>query len=357
MSTNQQRKAEQKNQISRRTKEVRNTCVICNTNFVSIRKSQCCSERCRQILRSNKKHTGIEGYDYITCPVCDQRVKQITPKHARSHGYENVNHMAIELKMDTITCKRTKEQVQGKNNPGYQHNGKFSKFSKNFIHGYDANWVKERSKKHSEFRNKNKELFKTNIEYWQALYPEDNKAEFEYKKFQIRDLDFFVNKYGETEGKQRHQQKIEKWIHTMEEKTDEEKMDINARKVKKSGCFYSNAENELFNLLSQYYAMTDQLALLTDEISYNSQAYLYDMAYSNKIIEFNGDFWHSNPVIYGDDFICPYTKRTQQEIHDKDIDKIRIANKHGYEVMVVWEKDYKQDKQKVIAECLAFLTK
>jgi len=339
MSTKHQNETAQKSQTLRRTKEVSNTCVICDTNFVTVRKSRCCSERCRQILRSNKKHTGTEGYDYITCPVCDQRVKQITSKHALSHDYNDAKHMAAKLNMPMITCEKLKEQSQGKNNPGYQHNGKFSKFSKNFIHGYDTDWIKQRAKKHSEFRNNNKELFKTNIEYWQALYPEDsNKAKSEYKKFQTRDLDYFVNKYGETEGKKRHQQKIERWAKSMPK--------FNYSMVSQE--LFDQIKNEYNNTSSNiYYATNDR----EDMKHYENKEYRLKTASSyvmpdfvdlsnKKIIEFDGDYWHSKAKV-------------NPEREKRRHDQILAA---GFDVMYVREQNYKKNKQKVIAECLEFLT-
>jgi hypothetical protein len=351
-----QKEMAQKGQISRSSKEVNNICEICNNDFIAIRKSACCSERCRQIHRSNKK---LENKDHITCPVCKQKVKQITVQHARSHGYNTTKEMQEDLDMQTITCETVKDKVRGENNPGFNHGGKFSKFSKNFIHGYDKEWHEEQSKKHSKFRNENKELFKTNIEYWlEQTNGSQEEAERLYKEFQIRDLAYFINKYGEKEGNIRYKQKIEKWIKTLDEKPLQEKMDINSRKVRKSSAFYSKAEKELFDALQAALPdITDQFALPVDNHSYNKQAYLYDMVYETKIIEYNGDFWHSNPMLFEKEHICPYTKRTQKEIHDKDTDKIRIAKNHGYTVKVIWEQDYNKDKEKVIQECLNFLKK
>lgn len=330
--------------------------MICDTNFISVRKSKCCSERCRQVLRSNKK---LEKSDHIECPACHQKVKHITIKHVKSHGYESIDKFKQAHGLDKVTCQSVIESNSGENNPGYQHGGKYSKFSKNFMHGYDEQWHMEWAKNHSEFRNNNKELFKTNLEYWVSECGGDVEiAKKRYIKFQTRDLAWFVEKYGEQEGTKRHQQKIERWQNSLGNKPVEELMKINSKKVRKSSTFYSKAEKELYDILREKFpALTDQFTLPVDQCSYNKQAYLYDMKLGNKIIEYNGDFWHSNPKLFNEDFVCPYTKRSQQEIHQKDADKIRIAKKHGYELFVVWEHDYKQDKDRVIKECLQFLNK
>lgn len=332
MNMKKQKEIIQHDQISQSLKE--NACEICDTIFESIRKSACCSERCRQIHRSNKK---LENQDHIVCPVCKQKVKQITIRHAKSHGYSTIDQMKKSLNMASITCESVKELVRGKNNPGYQHGGRFSKLSKNFIHGYDAEWVKERAKEHSKFRKDNKELFKTNIEYWQAQYPDNmEKAEQEYKKFQIRDLDYFVNKYGEEEGKERHKIKTQKWIKNM------------------PNLNFSMISQELFNTIMQSYEGDVYYATYprTEMKDYKNKEYRLQVQdtyvlpdfidlHNNKIIEFDGDYWHSESKVN------PVREKEREN-------KIK---KQGYEIFRVREQDYNKDKEKVIQKCLNFLKK
>ena len=334
MNTKKQKEMGQESQTLRCSKEKHLICEICNTDFKSVRKSTCCSERCRQILRSNRK---LENQDHITCPICKQKVKQITIQHARSHGFDTTQEMQENLKMKTMTCESIKELNRGENNPGYQHGGKFSKFSKNFVHGYDAEWHKEWAEKHSQFRNENKELFKSNIEYWQKLHPTDCElAEQKYKEFQIRDLDYFVNKYGEAEGNSRHQQKIDKWVKSM------------------PNYNYSMISQELFNGIMKnyegdvYYATYDR----EDMKEYKNKEYrlkvkgtyvLPDFVdlNTNHIIEFDGDYWHSEAKV---------NPGREKEREDKIINA-------GFVIHRVREQDYKKDKDKVIKECLNFLNK
>lgn len=359
MSTKQQKETEQKNQTSRRTREVSNTCVICKTKFISVRRSQCCSEQCRGIRRRNKQISGTLGKDYIECPACKQQVKQITLSHIKRHGFDSVQDFKNHYSMEKVTCEKIIELHSGENNPGYQHGGKFSKFSKNFIHGYDKQWHDAHSKRISKDRQENPHKYPTSIEYWQKKYPDHpDRAKQEYAQYQTRDLAYFIDKYGEEEGRRRHREKIERWQNTLAHKPLEEKLEINRKKVRKSSAFYSQAEKELYQSLKEIIPeLDDQFALPVDEESHNKQVYLYDMKFQDRIIEYNGDFWHSNPDLFESDHVCPYTKRTQAEIHAKDFDKIRIAKKHGYHVLTVWESDYKKHKQKVIQECLDFLTK
>lgn len=311
--------------------------MVCDTSFISVRKAKCCSERCRQVLRANKK---LEKRDHIVCPICNQKVQQITAQHARSHGYTNAQAMKQELNLDTITCESLKELSRGENNPGYQHGGKFSKFSKNFVHGYDKDWHEEWAKDHSEFRNNNKELFKTNLEYWISECGGDvEQATKMYKKFQTRDLTWFIEKYGEQEGTRRHQQKIERWANSMPKFNysfvSQELFD----QILKS---YNNAESDI------YYATyhrddvkkyENKEYRLKTETSYVMPDFI-DLS-KNRIIEFDGDYWHSEAKVN------PAREKKRHE---------QIINA-GFEIKYVREQDYKQDKERVIEECLQFLNK
>jgi very-short-patch-repair endonuclease len=248
--------------------------------------------------------------------------------------------MTTKLNMTTITCEKVKELAQGENNPGHHHGGKISKFSKNFVHGYDADWHQEWAKKHSEFRNDNKRLFKSTIEYWQALYPDDPvQAEEEYKNFQIRDLNYFVEKYGEDEGKKRHQQKIERWAKSMPRFN------------------YSMISQDLFNQIMESYTNSDSDIYYAtyerdDMEKYENKEYRLKTKTSyimpdfvdiskKRIIEFDGDYWHSEAKVN------PVREKKRHE---------QIVNA-GFEVIYIREQDYKQDKHQVISECLQFLNK
>jgi hypothetical protein len=334
------------------------TCAGCDVDMTAeyVCKLYCTTE-CQRRHQSQQKYTGTEGIDYIVCPVCEQRVRQISHRHAEMHGYQSAADMAEKLNMTAITCQSFKDMVTGENNPAYDHGGKYSAWSKNFIHGYDESRHQNHNQQMVKLRENKKHLFKNNLEYWiQQANGDAEVAKQMYKNFQTKDLQRFVDLYGEQEGKTRHMAKTVKWLNTLNSKPLEELNKINARKVKKSGCFYSKAELEIFNELKKHVAeLTDQFAICRDPEEKSKKFYLYDMQYQNKIIEYNGDFWHANPAKYDESFVNPYTKQTFKQITDKDADKLNLAKKSGYTVKIVWENDYKKDPQRVIQECLQFL--
>lgn len=64
----------------------------------------------------------------------------------------------------------------------------------------------------------------------------------------------------------------------------------------------------------------------------------------NAIIEFNGDFWHANPNKYDTDNLYESQKRKI----NKDKIKSEYCKNHGINLIVVWESDYKENKEDVI---------
>lgn len=93
----------------------------------------------------------------------------------------------------------------------------------------------------------------------------------------------------------------------------------------------------------------------TKEFSISNKFYDLTSEKNKKIIEFNGDYWHANPLAYSPLRICGRNKLTAQQIWDADTAKIKLAEDHGYQVKVVWESEYKKNPKKVIEECAAWL--
>lgn len=87
--------------------------------------------------------------------------------------------------------------------------------------------------------------------------------------------------------------------------------------------------------------------------------YCYDFVDSEKMkcIEFNGDYWHGNPNIYESDWINPHNGLTMKEMKLKDNKKIKAIKNRGYGCLIVWEKEYKDNPEKIFKKCIRFLNK
>ncbi|MHA2010325.1 MAG: NUMOD3 domain-containing DNA-binding protein [Promethearchaeota archaeon] len=64
----------------------------------------------------------------------------------------------------------------------------------------------------------------------------------------------------------------------------------------------------------------------------------------NLLIEYNGDYWHCNPIKYKSDYFNHKKNKTASEIWEYDKNKLYLAEKEGYYCEVIWETDYKKNK-------------
>lgn len=85
------------------------------------------------------------------------------------------------------------------------------------------------------------------------------------------------------------------------------------------------------------------------------KAYSYDFTYGKKIIEFNGDYWHCNPLVYEAEYFNKNKELTAKEIWQYDLTKNRLAESHGYEVLVVWESEWHKTPDHAIKKCIDFI--
>ena len=63
----------------------------------------------------------------------------------------------------------------------------------------------------------------------------------------------------------------------------------------------------------------------------------------NKIIyEFNGDYWHGNPMKFSPNDINQQAHKTFGELHACTLEKERFLKEAGYTVISIWESDWKK---------------
>jgi len=64
----------------------------------------------------------------------------------------------------------------------------------------------------------------------------------------------------------------------------------------------------------------------------------------NLLIEYNGDYWHCNPIKYDENYLHKKKNKTAKEMWEYDTNKLDLAIKNGYTFEVIWENDYKKNK-------------
>lgn len=193
------------------------------------------------------------------------------------------------------------------------------------------------------------------VEYYIArgyLEEEAKKLVSEGQKYFSKDL--CIKNYGEENGLKIWQDRQTRWQSTLNAKSEKEKLRINKLKLFKGGSI-SKGELQLFDELVKHgIDCRKQHAILKNSTQY----YVYDIIYKNKIIEYNGDYWHASPKKYKETDIIKFPNKSipVNEIWIKDKEKIKFAESQGYKVLVVWESNFRLNKEKVIKECIQFLT-
>ena len=301
--------------------------------------------------RTFKNRGGELNYDYVICNICDCIKYGNFNDHLSLHSLD-INKYTNMFPGVITTPQRRRDMVFGDKNPAYQHGGKYSPWSdKSTVH------TKEQIENSKKKAKDNYTSIRT-LQYWINKGFSNEAAVIELGKFQTRDLDFFINNYGVTEGSGKWESKRNKWINTMNSKPDCEKTEINRKKLYKNGSV-SRGETSLLNeiktIVEYPEKITSQLIL---HIPNSNNFFKYDISFDKKIIEYNGDLWHANPKKYkcSDIPSFPNNKLTAEEIWNRDKRKINIAYDYGYKVLVVWESDYKKNKLNIINQCINFLT-
>lgn len=203
----------------------------------------------------------------------------------------------------------------------------------------------------AKFVDCEKRLLPSNVEYWiNKGYSESESKKLVKKSQTTFSKEICIEKYG-----------LEKGIEIFNERTKRWQNSLYKNGNIKGG--YSKVSQDLFFELTNRIDGNFKFAKSSSElcIRENDKNYYYDFVDLDrkKIIEYNGDQYHANPNIYNEnDSPHPYYKHTAllaKDIWEKDQYKILLAKKNGYEILTIWDSEYKKNKELVIEKCLNFL--
>jgi len=340
----------------------------------------------------------IKSCDNIDCKTndCNKLFKyeNYLPKDVWEH---KKNELSTSIKKSNMLCinywlnkgltenesKNKISEIQSKR--GKLVKGKNTKITKEYLKnkGYSEEEIKEtcltpsqikfwlnKGLTEDESKNKISELqknaskkvdhtkfFKPNqVNYWlNKGCSEDEAKEKVSERQKTFSLEKCIKKYGEEEGKKIFTERQNNWQKSLNENGD----------LKKG---FSKISQNLFNILLTYYDEKDKnkimFAIHNGEFSLKKEdggIWLYDFTdhTNKKIIEYNGDNYHANPKKYkGDDKPNPFRQNIlAEEIWEKDYKKQQIAKNNGYDVLVIWDSEYRWGKKEnVIKKCLDFLS-
>lgn len=161
-----------------------------------------------------------------------------------------------------------------------------------------------------------------------------------------------IKKYGLEEGLKIWKNRQDKWQESL-------------HKSHNLHVGYSKVSQKLFNEILNLYEedKIDYVFYGSKNREYsirkNNINYIYDFTdlEKRKIIEFQGDIYHGNPEFFKEnDYPNPYHKnKTAKNLWDYDKLKKEIANEENFDVLTIWENDYRKNKKEVLENCIKFL--
>jgi hypothetical protein len=280
-----------------------------------------------------------EQEDYVVCDICGFCAAALSG-HLVSH---NITTEEYRVKYDKPTaCEVYKAKMSnlmcGEKNPGYNHNGKLSPFSKKSKY-YNEEKRSSAIAKTKKTRKDNPQNESTKIEYYFNKNYSHEDAEKELSKRQTTfSLDICIEKFGEVEGHKKWLERQEKW-HKNFKKSNFSKIsqkmfwNISENLSSLKDIYFAelddNKDKDITGKNHEYRIVLEKL-ILPDFID-NSQ---------KKIIEFDGVYWHGK---------IGRGNKTREEIRDN------ILKKNGYKILHINENDYKKYPEEIVEKCLNFL--
>lgn len=210
----------------------------------------------------------------------------------------------------------------------------------------------EHIKLRQEFITKNNIAIKntvkqTNIEYYlnQGMNEEEARIALHNRQATFT-LEKCILKYGEIEGNKIFSNRQQKWLKSLYNSFQNNgdgrsKQSKFAKHIIKECCKYFKIpipKHEKYI----YWKNTNQ-------------AFAYDFMINNKIIEFQGDYWHCNPKLYEASFYNKVKQLSAEEIWKYDKVKKECAEYYGYKILYIWEYDYNQNSEETLQKCIDFI--
>lgn len=331
-----------------------------------------CSNECREKSSFEEKQRkileGIEGYDYVidkwngyaTTRIFGKWMESMHPNRTTEEyrqefpdaklQCDSINKKNGQFMKETKRREAQRQRMIGSNNPN--HTSKTTKeqrqakspFSKGFIK-YNSEEDRRAFIESVDYSSIKKS---SDLEWWiEKCNGDIELADQLHKERQSTfTLEKCIKKYGEEEGTKIFNKRQEDWLKSLY---------VNFEKYGDGRSPQSKWVNDIKEYLMPLNFKIDEKEKWIKEKGSTSKAYSFDLTIGNKIIEFNGDYWHMNPNKYHENDFNKTKQMTAKEIWDYDTNKIKLAESHGYEVLVVWESDYNKDPQKTIQKCIDFL--
>jgi hypothetical protein len=321
-------------------------CKNCNKTFIAKSKTNYfCAVNCQiRHSRDNLVSTKNKDKETVECLICNSRYLSLTGHLFKRHKITTEQYREM-FPSSTLLCEETSKKlsinIMGDKNPGYQHGGKLSPWSNKNVK-LDTEQIAAAKKK-----AKDNHISTATLEYYiNKGYSEEDAIKLRSKRQRTFTLEKCIEKHGEEEGKRIHRERQEKWMATLNSKSDEEISDINRRKAWTKAST-SDLERKVYDEITKYV-----------QVDFHFQACRninVDIHHNNRIVEVFGDFWHFHPTKYREnDYnkVCKIKAITKWKRDKARLEKLKEC---GYEVAIIWESELSDNFSLVIQNCIDFL--
>ena len=294
-------------------------------------------------------HTNSMTYDNFRgnkrCPDC--KIKRIKQTKLDRYGDENYRNKD--------KAKQTCLEKYGVENP-FQNKGIQDKAKRTCLEKYGVENVLQLEKNIKKSKEKRKEWFSK----------KENRIDFNKKvSFGISKLGF-IERYGEELGLKKYKKYRDKRNKTLSLDGFVERFGVELGTIKfleyKSkliGFGYSKISQKLFWQI--YNKLPKELQEKTYFAEHNREFkksnierklnYSYDFVISNIkfCLEYNGDDFHANPKLYKENDTPNFYSNTlkSKEIWEYDKTKLNFLEQLGFNTLVVWDSEYKENGEKI----------
>jgi uncharacterized C2H2 Zn-finger protein len=293
-----------------------------------------------------KTESDLKSEGAISCKLCGLFSHDLTSHILRTHKISPKKYKEEygEIRSEKYLTNQSKN-IAGEKNPAYNHNGKYSSLSKNFIYA-DSVDKKSIIDKISN-SNKNNGNNDTTLIYWiNGGFTEKESKEKIKERQTTFTLEKCIEKYGKENGILRWKDRQEKWHNSYKKSKKNgyskisqelfwklfERIDIDVKKFIFFAELNEDKNLDTSGLNNEYRLNLDNRFIFPDFINIDSK----------KIIEFDGTYWHGKHII-----------KNTNRLRDHQRDEIIIRN--GYSVLHIKEEDYRNDKNDAVEKCLEFL--
>jgi len=224
-----------------------------------------------------------------------------------------------------------------------------------------------------EYHNKRREkgiefLTVRQFKYWEKTGLSDVDAREQLRLIQdTRSLKSYIERYGKKEGTKKYNIVITKWLETMNNKSNEEKLDILIRKTTRSKK-YSKASIDLFNavldelenqynIIFKYVYMGEKEYYIYDYDKKKLNFYDLFLKDINLVIEYHGIMFHPNEkILNGKEWKNWYniiSGNSADKQHNIDVYKKELVESKDLHYIEVWENEsFDKNKHIIINKIL-----